>query len=50
MANVSFNNESLGNFSEVRYHFRDVTLGDVLFCGDVLNIAEHGLTRAAGRK
>ena len=32
---VSFNNESLGSFSEVRYHVRDVTLGDVVFCGGV---------------
>ena len=27
---VSFNNESFGDFSEVRYHVRDMTLGDVL--------------------
>ena len=28
---VSFNNESFGDSSEVRYHVRDVTLGDVVF-------------------
>ena len=27
---VSFNIESSGGFSEVRYHVRNVTLGDVL--------------------
>ena len=32
---VSFNNESFEYFSEVRYHVRDVTLGDIVFCGDV---------------
>ena len=32
---VFFNNESFGDFSEVRYHVRDVTLGDVVFCGGV---------------
>ena len=32
---VSFNNESFGDFSEVRYHVRDVTLGDVMLCGGV---------------
>ena len=32
---ISFNNESLGGFSKVRYHVRDVTLGDVVFCGGV---------------
>ena len=29
---VSFNNEQFGGFSEVRYHVRDVTLGDVMLC------------------
>ena len=29
---VFFNNESFGGFSEVRYHVRDVILGDVLLC------------------
>ena len=32
---VSFNNESFGGFSEVRYHVRDVTLGDGVFCRGV---------------
>ena len=32
---VSFNNESFGDFSEVKYHVRDVTLGDMVFCGGV---------------
>ena len=28
---VSFNNKSFGNFNEVRYHARDVTLGNLVF-------------------
>ena len=30
--NVSFDNESFGDFSEVRHHVSDVILGDVMFC------------------
>ena len=30
---VTFNNELFGDFSEVRYHARDVTLGVKVFCG-----------------
>ena len=30
---VSFDNESFGDFSEVRYHVRVMTLGYVVFCG-----------------
>ena len=29
--NVSINDESFGDFSEVRHHVRDVNLGDVVF-------------------
>ena len=29
---VWFNDESFGDSSEVGYHIRDVTLGDVVFC------------------
>ena len=32
---LSFVNESFGDFSKVGYHVRDVTLGDVMFCGGV---------------
>ena len=32
---VSFDDESLVDFSEDWYHVRDVTLGDVVFCGEV---------------
>ena len=32
---VFFNNESFDDSSQVRYHVRDVTLGDVVFCGGV---------------
>ena len=32
---VSFDNPSFGDFREVGYHVRDVTLGDVVFCGGV---------------
>ena len=32
---VSFDEESFGDFSEVGYHVRDLTLGDVMFCGGV---------------
>ena len=32
---VTFNNETLGDFSEVGYHVKDVTLGDVMFSGGV---------------
>ena len=45
---VSFDNESFGDFSEVRHHVRDLTLGDLVFCGGVYNFAELGLTRAEG--
>ena len=38
---VSFNNESFGDLSEVRYHVRDVTLGDVMFCGGVKHLLKH---------
>ena len=30
---VSFNNDSFGDFSEVRFHVRNVTLGNVVLCG-----------------
>ena len=43
---VSFNNESFGGFSEVRYYVRDVTLGDVVLCGGYQGFAEQKLTRA----
>ena len=33
--NVYFNNELFGDFSDVRYHVRDVTLWDVVFYGGV---------------
>ena len=29
---VSFDDESVGDFSEVGHHVRDVTLGDVVHC------------------
>ena len=45
---VSSNNESLRGFSEVRYHVRDVTLGDVVLCAGVQDLVKQGLTRAAG--
>ena len=45
---VSFNNESFGGFSKLRYHVRDVTLGDVKLCGGVQELVEKELTRAAG--
>ena len=41
---VSFNNESFGSFSEVRYYARDVTLEDVVLFGGV----ELELAHAAG--
>ena len=45
--NVSFDNESFGDFSGVGYHVRNVTF-DGCF-EEVLRIfAEQGLTRAAG--
>ena len=47
---VSFNNKSVGDFSEVRYHVREVTLRDLVFCGGVWDLAKHGLTRAVGRR
>ena len=37
---VSFKNESFGNIGEVRNHVRDVTLEEVMFCGDVQDLAE----------
>ena len=37
---VSFNNESFSGFSEVRYHVRDVTLGDVVLCEGVKDLGE----------
>ena len=46
--NVSINDESFGDFSEVRHHVRDITLRDVVLCGVVKDFAEQGLTRAAG--
>ena len=30
---VSFNNKSFGDFSEVRYHVKNMILGDVIFLG-----------------
>ena len=45
---VSLNNELFGCFNEVRYHVRDVTLRDVVLCGSVKYLGEHGLTRATG--
>ena len=45
---VSYNNESFGGFGEVRYHVRDVTLGDVALCGGVQDLAKQELTHAAG--
>ena len=39
---VSFNNESFSSFSEVRYHVRDVTLGDMVLCGDVRILQNKG--------
>ena len=39
---VSFINESFGDFSEVRYHVRDVTFRVMVFCRGVLNFAEQG--------
>ena len=32
---VLFDDESFGDFNEIRYHIRDMTLGDVVFCGGV---------------
>ena len=32
---VSFDNESFGDFCDVRYHVSEVTLEDVVFCGRV---------------
>ena len=32
---VSFDNELFGDFNEILYHVRDLSLGDVLFCGVV---------------
>ena len=48
MEGVSFNSETFGGFSEVRYHVRDVTLGDVVLCGCVQDLAEHELALVAG--
>ena len=45
---VSFNNESFDGFSEIRYHVRDVTLGDVVLCRGVKDLAELELARVAG--
>ena len=45
---VSLNNESFDGFREVRYHVRDVTLGDVVLCGGVQDFVKKELTRAAG--
>ena len=45
---VSFNNETFGGFSKVRYHVRDVTFGDMVLCEGVQDLAEQGLTRAVG--
>ena len=47
---VSFDNESFGDFSEVWFHVRDVTLGDVVACGGVWDLAELGFTRAAKKE
>ena len=32
---ISFDDESFGDFSLVGCHVREVTLGDVVFCGGV---------------
>ena len=45
---VSFADELLGDFSEVGRHVRDVTQGNVVFCGGVQDFSEQGLSRAAG--
>ena len=44
---VSFDDESLDDFIEVGCHVRDVTLGDVVFCGGVQDFLELRLTHAA---
>ena len=36
---VSVDDESFGDFSEVRNHVRDVTMGDVVFYGGVKDFA-----------
>ena len=47
---MSFNNESFGDFSKVRYHVRDVTLVYVVLSESVQDLAEQKLTcTAAGR-
>ena len=45
---VSFNNESFGGFSVIRYHVRNVTSRNVVLCGGVQDLAEQGLTHAKG--
>ena len=56
---IEFSNESLGDVVEVGRHVRDVTSGDVVFCGGVLlsfviiiynDFADLVLTRAAGER
>ena len=44
---LPFNIKSFIGFSEVRYHIRDVTLGDVVLYGGVQDLTEQELTRAA---
>ena len=39
-ARVSFNNESFGGFRGVRYHVRDVTLGNVVLCRDEVSLLQ----------
>ena len=44
----SFKNESFGDFSEVKYHVRYVTLGDMVLCGGDQDLWNKGsLTRGA---
>ena len=45
---VSFDENSFGDFSEVGGPVRDVTLGNVVFCGGVQDFAELGLNHATG--
>ena len=47
---VSFSNKLFGGFIEVRYHVRDVTLGDVVLCGGDKDLAELELARGAGQR
>ena len=45
---VSFNNDLFGDFSNVRYRVRNVTLENEVFCGGVYGFAEQEVTHAAG--